>query len=168
VAHEEKNDYKDILFGYLHTPWWGRHGKSDGGFSVDVYRDGRVIHRTYLFYQVVRTEAEYKISKDSVIAIEALLKECQTAIDALDERPFNWSFGGSGSFFIFNGKQIITWSIRYYDEAELKKNNPSYYEEFRSVVRQENAILLLFSMITKILKRDGVNLSLYEVDFQQP
>lgn len=169
MASNEEGNYRDVLFGYWCVPSYGYFGKGDGGFSVKVYADGRIVHNTYIFSRIVKTETEYKISKDSVAAIETLMEEYQTDIDSFDEHLDNGSCDGMGNFFIFNGKQIITWNIDlgYADEDELKKNNPSYYEKYLPVVKQENGILLLFSKITKILKKNGVNLNLYKVKFKR-
>ena len=166
MASKEKDDYRDILFGYSCIPSCGWVGKDDGGFSVKVYADGRMVHKTYIFDCIVKTETEYKISKDSFAAIEMLMEKYQTDIDAFDEHLDNGSCDGAGNFFILNGKQIITWNIDYTDEDELKKNNPSYYEKYLSVVKQENEILVLFSKVAEILKSNGVDLKLYKVNFK--
>ena len=162
---EEAKNHKDILFGYFNGPSCGFFGMDDGGFSVDVYENGKVIYKTYIFAQTVKTETEYKISKDAVAAIRSLMEDHQTDIDSFDENIDNGSCDGSGNFFIFNGKEIITWNIDHSDEDELKQNNLSYYNRYLSAIRQENKILLIFDKAVKILKSSGINLSLENVSF---
>ncbi|MGN0604839.1 MAG: hypothetical protein ACI4I2_12765 [Oscillospiraceae bacterium] len=45
----KKVEYKDVLFGYSCTPSYGYYGKDDGGFSIEIYPDGKLIHKTYIF-----------------------------------------------------------------------------------------------------------------------
>ena len=166
MVSEETKNCSDILFGYFNGPACGFFGMDDGGFSVDVYESGKVIYKTYIFDQTVKTETEYKISKDAVIAIRSLMEKYQTNIDSFDDNIDNGSCDGSANFFIFGGKRIITWNIEYYDENELKKKNPSYYKGYLSAIRQENQILLIFNAVTEILKSSGINLDLSKVRFK--
>lgn len=168
MASKEKKekDYKNILFGYLSTPAFGFRN-SYGGFSVAVYEDYRLIHKTYIFDCIDKTETAYKISESSVTTIKMIINKYQKDIDAFDTYLDNGSFDGVGNFFIFNGKRIITWNIKYIEENELKKINPDYYEEYLPVIKQENKILLLFFKIVEILEREGIKLNLHEVNFDE-
>jgi hypothetical protein len=159
---DKKNDPQNILFGYSNVPAYGQVGEDDGGFSVAVYEDGRLTYKTYLFDEIDRTEVEYKISDGSASAIKALMKKHQKAIDTFDCHLDNGSCDGSGNFFIFNGKQVITWNICY--------TNPLFFifcKEYLPVAKQENRILSLFFAVTKILKNDGINLNLNRVNFRK-
>lgn len=158
---------KDILFGYFCVPSCGWFGEDDGGFSIAIYEDSRLIHKTYIFDCIDKTETEYKISKNSIDAIKILIRKYQNDIDTFDENLDNGSCDGEGNFFIFNGKRIITWNIEYIDENELKIINPDHYEEYLPVVRQENKLLLLFFKIIEVLEKDGIELNLYEVNFNE-
>ncbi len=162
---KKKDTVKEILFGYLCTPACGWQGKDDGGFSVAVYADGRLVHKTYIFCDIDKTTTEYKISDVSVSKIKALLEKYQADIDAFDEHLNNGSCDGEGNFFVFHGKEIITWNIRHVSVWKLRMFNRDYYKEYLPVVRQENKILLLFFAAAKILKKDGVRLSLDKVSF---
>lgn len=157
-----KDDHRDVLFGYSNVPACGEEEKDDGGFSVAVYESGRLIYKTYIFDQIDKTEAEYKISDSSVSAIKALMKKHQKAIGAFDTHLDNGSRDGSGNFFVFNGLQIITWNIQYTNPLFL-----IFCKEYLPVARQENRILLLFFAVAKILKNDGIDLNLDEVRFHK-
>ncbi len=165
MDHQEKDDYKDILFGYSCVPSCGFYGEDDGGFSVAVYADGRLVHKTYIFYDIDKTTAEYKISDTSVSKIKKLMEKYQTDIDAFDEHLNNGSCDGSGNFFVFNGKQIITWNITCVGKGELWKIYRHDLNKHLSVEKQETGIIFLFVAVTKILKSDGVTLDLHEVNF---
>lgn len=164
MVNEEKK-HNDILFGYFTGPSYGAGGIDDGGFSVSVYNDGKVIYKTYIFCRIVKTETEYKIPEDATAAIRSLMEDHQTDIDSFDKNIDNGSCDGSGNFFTFNGKEIITWNIDYNDEDKLKKNNPGYYKAYLSVIRQENQILSIFDKAAKILEKDEISLSLSAVSF---
>lgn len=159
---DKKNEHRDILFGYSNVPACGREGKDDGGFSVAVYKDGRLIYKTYIYDQKDRTETEYKLSAGSVSAIKALMKKHQRAIDTFDSYLYNGSCDGYGNFFIFNGKQVITWNISYRNPLFL-----IFCMGCFSVARQENKILSLFFTVTEILKNDGISINLNGVAFSK-
>lgn len=165
----KESKYKDILFGYQTCPSYGHPG-GYGGFSIDVYPDGRLVHKTYIFSSIAKEKekAEYKISEESVEAIKKILEEHKSDISSLDKDLNNNScYDGASEKFIFSGKQITTWEIEYHDEEEIMQRNPKYYNEYLPVLRQENLILLIFEMVTEILKTQGVTLKLYEVSFRK-
>lgn len=157
-----KNDnLRSILFGYSQQPACGFSGE-DGGFSVTVRRDGKLIYKTYLFPEEENTRAEYKLSPRSVSALKALMRRRQKVISRLDSNVYNGSFDGDGNFFIFRGKHITTWNISY--------TLPLFYpflKEDLPVVRQENQILSLFFAARRILRRDDIDLTLDSVTFRK-
>lgn len=169
MASEEMNDYKDVLFGYYCLSAWGCFGKDDGGFSVEIYKDGKMIHKTYIFDQEEKTRTEYKISDESVAEIKSILKMHSSNIDSFDKHINNGSFDGAFTNFVFNGKEIVILNIDLIEHIDIKyiKKNPDYTEEEMSVIKQEYEITLLFSKITSILKKNGVMLSLDGVNFDE-
>ncbi len=165
--NKKKKDYCNILFGYMCIPSYGCFVKDNGGFSIAVYEDVRLIHKTYIFDGIENTKTEYKISIDSFVDIKMILEKHQADINMFDKCLDNGSCDGTCNFFIFNGKRFITWNISYIDEEELKKNNLDYYKKYKSVVSQENKMLLIFDEIAEIFESQGVNLKIYEVNFSE-
>ena len=147
-----------ILFGYSYLPLYGRSG-DDGGFSIVVYRDGRLIHKTYIFSEIDNTTTEYQISEDSIFAIKALMQQERETIGTFDN--CRNSCDGSENSFIFDGKQIIIWNIDYTNPSLLA----SCEEKSRLILKQHNKILSLFFKVTKILQNDGIDLDIHEVNF---
>ncbi len=153
---------EDILFGYFDLPACGMYEEDDGGFSVVVYQDGRLIHKTYIFCEIDQTAAEYKVSERSLLKIKALMEKYRTTIDSFDNRLHNDSVDGEENTFIFDGKQIITWNIAYTHPILLVLCREKRYF---LALKQENKILSLFSAVKKILKSDGIDLELDKVEF---
>lgn len=164
---KKKSELERILFGYSNLPACGWEGKDDGGFSVEIYEDGRLIYRTYIYDQINRTEMEYKLSYGSVSAIKTLLEKHQKVIDTFDSHLHNGSYDGCENCFIFKGVQVITWNICYI--------NPLFFflfifcreKEYLLAAKQENRILSLFFRVTEILKNDGVDINLDAVTFSK-
>lgn len=153
------NNYENILFGYSCTPACGFIGEDDGGFSIAVYKDGRLIYKTYIYSNIDKTEIEYKISESSIAAIKKIMKKNRMIIDVLDEFIDNGTCDGSCNCFVFNGTQVTTWNIEPYESIIM------YSLKYRSVYYQERKIRSLFFKISKILRSEGVNLNLYDVSF---
>lgn len=163
----KENKYSEVIFGYMDTPSYGCIGKDDGGFSVAIYPDGKLIYKTYIFDEIEKTKREFKLDLKTVDRIAGVLAAYEQNIKNFDEDLDNGSCDGSGNIFIFNGKMIVTWNIDYYDEDELKKSNPEYYKAYLSVIRQENLLMEIFFRVSKILKTRGIDLRLYEVKFRK-
>ena len=164
---KKDKDYSGIIFGYMDTPSYGCFGEDDGGFSVSIYPDGRLIYKTYIFDEIEKTKTEIRLLDGIVDEIKAVLEENQNDIDGFDYHIDNCSCDGDGNFFIFNGKRIITWNIDYCDEDELKKINPDYYKEYLPVVKQQNKMIIIFAKISEILEKQGIDLKIYEVNFSE-
>ncbi len=160
-----KKDCEKILFGYKLAPSYGRFGKDDGGFSIAIYPDGKAIYKTYIFADIDKSQKLYSLSNNAIEKIKVIWDGYKTEIDNFQEHTNNGSCDGDGNFFIFNGKQITTWNIEFADENELKTNNPNYYFEYLSVIKQENMMLLIFSKIIEILETQGIYLTLYSIKF---
>lgn len=160
MTMDERKDSGDILFGYSNVPACGDYEEEDGGFSIAVYEDGTVIHKTYLFPEITKTETAYKVTEGSVNAIKTLLKKRQKIIQAFSSHLDNGTYDGEGNYFIFNGKEVITWNIQY--------TNPLFFllrGKDLPVAKQENRLLALFFTVAKILRRDGIDLALDQVSF---
>lgn len=164
---EEKKDYSDILFGYLLTPAYGFFGMDDGGFSVAIYPDGRLVHKTYVFDRREKTRTEYLLPDEVIEQIAVVLEEYAPEIADFDEHVSNGSLDGYGNFFVFNGKHIISWNIELNDEEEVRKKNPEYYHEYLSVMQQENTMLFIFYEVIEILEKIRIKLNLHEVEIPE-
>lgn len=155
-----------IIFGYMNTLAYGRYGEDDG-FSVFVYPDGKLVYKTYIFSEVEKTKTELKLSDDIVKEIIAVLEENERDINDFDNDIRNGSWDGGCNKFIFSGKEILTWNIEYHNEDELQKRSPDYYKRYLKVIRQQNKILILFSKLSYILEKQGIDLRIYEVYFDE-
>lgn len=164
---KEKKDCGDIVFGYMCAPSFGFFGQSDGGFSVALYSDVKLVYKTYIFDKREKDKEELYVPTETVEQIKAVLCEHQTDIDGFQEHVDNGSLDGDGNFFIFSGKEFIVWNITYSDEDELKENNPGYYKKYVSVVKQQNMMLIIFVKIAEILERYGINLNVNKVAFDK-
>lgn len=161
---EEKKNYSDILFGYLLTPSYGFFGMSDGGFSVAIYPDGRLVYKTYVFDRREKTRTEYLLPDEVIEQITAVMEEYAPEIADFDEHISNGSLDGDGNFFVFGGKHVISWNIELNDEEEVRKKNPEYYHEYLPVMQQENTMLFIFYEIIEILEKVGIKLNLHEAE----
>ena len=156
-----------ILFGYYNCPSCGYFGVDDGGFSIDIFPDGKLNYTTYIFDKKEKTRQEYMLSVKTIDKIKKVLDENKAVIESFDEHTDNGSCDGNGHFFVFYGKEFITWNIEYHDEDELRKSNQPYYNEYINVIRQENKMIIIFSKITEILEDEGMYLNLHTVSFNQ-
>ena len=125
----------------MDTPSYGCIGKDDGGFSVAIYPDGKLIYKTYIFDEIEKTKREFKLDLKTVDRIEGVLAAYEQDIKNFDEDLDNGSCDGSG--------------------------NPEYYKAYLSVIRQENLLMEIFFRVSKILKTRGIDLRLYEVKFRK-
>lgn len=164
---EEMKDYSQILFGYLLTPSYGFFGIDDGGFSVAIYPDARLVHKTYVFSQREKTRTEYLLPDEVIYQIRAIMEDYTPEIAVFDEHVSNGSLDGYGNFFVLNGKHIISWNIELNDEEEVRKKNPDYYHEYLPVMQQENTMLFIFYEVIEILEKIGIKLNLHEVEIPE-
>lgn len=158
VEHAE--EVKKTLFGYSNVPACGWYGEDDGGFSIAVHEDGTVIYKTYLFDMLPQTKTVYQVTDGTVSAIKAFLQKRDKTIQAFSSHLDNGTYDGEGNYFVFNGKEIIVWNIHY--------TNPLFFMlmgNYLPAAKQENRLLSLFFKVAKILKRDGIDLSLDQVSF---
>lgn len=164
---KEERDYSEIIFGYMCIPAYGFFGESDGGFSIVLYPDGKLIYKTYIFEQIEKDKKEVFISKETVERIKAVLCAHQSDIDGFREHTYNGSFDGEENLFIFSGKEFTTWNITYRGEDEREANNPGYYKKYMSVFEQQNRMLDIFTKITEILATQGILLNINKIIFHK-
>ena len=107
------------------------------------------------------------LSMKTITAIQKVLEENKIVIESFDRHTDNGSCDGEANCFVFAGKEFITWNIEYCDEDELRKSNPEYYNDYFSVIRQENAMITIFVKIAEILQEEDVELNLSEVKFNR-
>lgn len=165
--NNKRKNYSEISFGYMNSPSYGWFGEDDGGFSIAIYPDGKLVYKTYIFNEIEKTKKEFKIDSKSVESILKVLDTYEQDITAFDDHIDNGSCDGNENFFIFNGKRIITWNIKYSDEDEIKKLNPEYYEAYLPVIKQQNLIIEIFARVSEILETQGIDLRIYEVNFSE-
>lgn len=53
--------YGNVLFGYMCVPTEGLFGEDDGGFSLEVLTNGRLVYKTYIFSEIENTRIESQI-----------------------------------------------------------------------------------------------------------
>lgn len=131
---KEKKGCNDIVFDYMCVPSFRFFGKSDDGFSVALYSDGKLVYKAYIFDEREKDREEMNMSIETVERIKAVLSEYESEINGFQEHVNNGPLDGEGNFFVFSGKKFITWNITYNDETELKDRNPGYYRKYMTVV----------------------------------
>ncbi len=154
---------KGLLFGYSYFPACGEIGDVDGGFSIEILNDRKVIYKTYMYNGKEKSISKYKVSKKTIESIEKIIALYQAEINAIEEHIDNGTCDGYGNKFVFREKEILTWNIEWHDETELKKKNPQYYNKYISIIQQENILLLIFARIRKVLIKQGIFLTIEKV-----
>ena len=157
--------YGNVLFGYMCVPAEGIFGEEDGGFSLEVFTDGRLVYKTYIFSEIENTRTEYQISPSALYEIAMILEKCQKNIQSFKMILDNGSCDGYGNYFIFFGRRYITWNISFKNEFAIKILNPNYYKRYKSVIRQENQMLRIFADIAAVLGKEGIHMKIEEVSF---
>lgn len=160
---------EDILFSYYMTPSYGFFGKSDGGFSVEIYSNRQIIYKTYVFDEIEKTRNNYLLSQAAIENIKKLYKDNQNEILSLDESYDNDILDGVGYFFTFCNKKIITWDIDSVNEKYIKKiYNKQYIDDtYVNNLEKQRFILYMFKKITKILKIEGFTLNLNKFKYNK-
>ena len=164
---EENINISNILFGYMNVPSFGLFEEDYGGFSIDIYTDGKLIYKTYIFEEIEKTKTEYSLPAKIISAIKKVISDYSEYIYAFNEHTDNGSEDGEGNFFIFAGKRVITWNIDYCNENDFIKNNPEYYKKYIQAIKQENLMLIIFEKISEILKTQGIDLKINGVFFSK-
>ena len=166
-SNNKNNPYSNVLFGYTCVPAERFFGEDDSGFSVEVYADGQMLYKTYIFPEIEKERKEYLISPAAVFDIARILERHHKNIKSFKKSLNNGSCDGNGNYFIFSGTQYTTWNISHKNEMMTKIINPDYYKEYKPVIRQENQMLQIFDEIAAILKRHGICLSLDAITFKE-
>ena len=164
---KQSRKFNNILFGYITVPSCGTFGEDDGGFSIDIYPDGKLIYKTYIFDKIEKNKIIYALSEETINAIKEILLTYSKDIYFFNEYTDNGSDDGDCNIFIFLGKRVISWNIDYYDENKLKENESKYYKKYINAIIQENIMLEIFEKISNILKIHGIILSIYQIVFSK-
>ena len=152
------------MFAYECLGTYGVYGHDDGGFSVEITPDGRIIYKSYLLGEILKSEDEYQLSESSVQMIKSTLSEYKDQISSFKKEYYNGSCDGSWNKFSFSGKKITTLNAFYMDEIEiehLKSQDEAYFYEMSDVIEAENKLIEIFEAISKILLQDGYSLQLH-------
>ena len=174
---KKDNNCEHVVFGYFSMVSMGWDDRDYGDFSIEIYPSGKLIYKTYLFSGIEKSKTEYSISIHSVQAIKAVIEKYQADIDSFDQQLRNGTDDGTGDYFIFEGKKLITWNIQHTSkflimlEEVRRKVDPNYPDypngEWLAALKQENKILSIFSKIVQILKEEAIFLRLGEVKFDK-
>lgn len=158
---------KKILFGYYCSPAVVFPEMENAGFSFRLFPNGRVIWQTYFLNRkkgpMVKHSGMMDISEDSVSKISRILAGYAKETDDFPEFINNGTCDGSFNDFVFCGKFVSLLNIRYNDMAQVMRENPKYYEEFRFDMADENKVLAIFTGICDVLRADGIELYLYHL-----
>lgn len=158
-------EIEKILFGYMQLPSYGEMAEDDGGFSIDVYEDGKVVYKTYIFDNIEKTMEVFYVSKEIISSIKKILEDNAQQIENLERNIDNGSCDGDMNEFIFKGKRVVVFNIEYSNEEFVKNQNINYYNKYLKEIRQQNFILDIFKRIQKVLNDGGIKLNLYNVLF---
>lgn len=156
----------NILFGYSCTPACGFF-KDEGGFSIEIDKNGILIYKTYLFDFIEQTRTTIKLPLKTIYKVHEIMKKKAFIIQQLNTQLDNDSDDGVCNRFIFDGKEIVAWNIEFTNEAWTARKNPSYYQEFETNIKQENEVVKTFKLIAKVLKKNGIVLTLDKIRFHR-
>lgn len=155
---QNDENVESVLFGFLNTPSCGWEGEDTGGFSIDIYPDGRTICKSYLFDRIEIYRKELQISEESVAKITSVLKSFSRIIKRFNSNYDNGSCDGNGHFFILSGEEYTAWNID--NEYDLRFVTFCYiFRIFTALVNQGNQMNLIFLMVSAILDDEGITLT---------
>ena len=154
-----------MLFGYRKYPSSGYYGEDDGGYSIDIFSDGIVEIKSYIFSNQEKSCDIYTIDKKSIQNIRDIINLQQLEIDEIPNILDNGSCDGEGYSFTFKDKRIECWNIAYYDIEEVKKQNIEYFNEYQENMKYENMIIDIFSRIIKVLIPSCIKLDIQSMEF---
>ncbi|MCL2015780.1 MAG: hypothetical protein FWG68_05980 [Defluviitaleaceae bacterium] len=147
-----------VIFAFAEYASFGRSGDDYGDFSIEVFDNGKILRKGYLFGEKKHSSLEtFEIPTYEVNAIELFLNENRKEIQNLPQDLFNGSCDGSLHYFTFGTKEVSGLNVHYNNLDELRNKNYNPYKDFdiEENAANENLVVDLcykIAQLSKILK----------------
>lgn len=163
---ERKIKGEDIVFSYQLGPVSGKEG-DDGGFSIQIYGNGKLKVCTYKFYETINSIQVFKMSRKEVGMVYRIIRKYREELKEVPMRLDNGSQDGEINEFVFFGyEQIVAWNIKTTVPQAVMIKNHTYYQEYKENMKYENVVLKVFREICKYLKKQEIYLDLHGCEVQ--
>ena len=151
---------KDVLFGYRTVPSSGAFENGGAGFTLTVGRNGVLRLEVHKEKKGSEEIAFVKLRNKSLKKIKRIMKDSALVIQNLPETLDNGYSVGTGSFFIFRGREVAAWNIKRNHLKKTKLKDYEYYKKYKKNMQNENDVLDIFKKVKNVLKEEGIKLNL--------
>ena len=143
------------IFSYQTSPVVGWEGEY-GGFSLELFGNGNLRYCTYKLFDDIQLMQMFKVDRDTVYGIYELIQETK---EEIGEIPRNLDNGSH--------EEIVARNIKTSLPKLTMFTKRSYYEKYRENMANENSVLRIFHEICRLLRTQGVRLSLGQCKIDQ-
>jgi hypothetical protein len=158
--------YKYDIFRYKKFASCNFLGGNTNSFEVSVkdFTERNLDYKKYDFHDNPLEHKIYTISKNAIEEIKNIIWQNEIVFE-VNSSLNNGSLDGAGQKFWFStekrNREITAWNIdgSIDDGHKIRKE---YLDEYGDDLRQERLVLKIFFEISKILKKKGIVLELYE------
>ncbi|MBS6604870.1 MAG: hypothetical protein KH313_03790 [Lachnospiraceae bacterium] len=155
------------IFSYQTSPVVGWEGEY-GGFSLELFGNGNLRYCTYKLFDDIQLMQMFKVDRDTVYGIYELIQETKEEIGEIPRNLDNGSHEGWINEFHFIGQEkIVARNIKTSLPKLTMFTKRSYYEKYRENMANENSVLRIFHEICRMLRTQGVRLSLGQCKIDQ-
>lgn len=151
---------KDVLFGYRTVPSSGAFENGGAGFTLTVGRNGVLRLEVHKEKKGSEEIAFVTLRNKSLKKIKRIMKDSALVIQNLPETLDNGYSVGTGSFFIFRGREVAAWNIKRNHLKKTKLKDYEYYKKYKKNMQNENDVLDIFKKVKNVLKEEGIKLNL--------
>lgn len=151
---------KDVLFGYRTVPSSGAFENGGAGFTLTVGRNGVLRLEVHKEKKGNEEIAFVTLRNKSLKKIKRIMKDGALVIQNLPETLDNGYSVGTGSFFIFRGREVAAWNIKRNHLKKTKLKDYEYYKKYKKNMQNENDVLDIFKKVKNVLKEEGIKLNL--------
>ena len=142
------------IFSYQTSPVVGWEGEY-GGFSLELFGNGNLRYCTYKLFDDIQLMQMFKVDRDTVYGIYELIQETKEEIGEIPRNLDNGSHEGWINEFHFIGQEKIV-------ARNIKTSLPKL-----TMFTKENSVLRIFHEICRLLRTQGVRLSLGQCKIEQ-
>ena len=151
------------IFSYQTSPVVGWEGEY-GGFSLELFGNGNLRYCTYKLFDDIQLMQMFKVDRDTVYGIYELIQETK---EEIGEIPRNLDNGWINEFHFIGQEKIVARNIKTSLPKLTMFTKRSYYEKYRENMANENSVLRIFHEICRLLRTQGVRLSLGQCKIDQ-
>ena len=156
----------DVLFGYRTAASSGAFENGSAGFTLTVGKNGSLRLEVHKKKKGSAEIAVVTLRKKSINKIKRIMKDSVLVIQNLPETLDNGYSVGTGSFFIFRGREVAAWNIKRNNLKKTKLKDYEYYKKYKKNMQYENDVLDIFKKVKNVLKEEGIKLNLDSVEIK--